>query len=115
MKAGFIVSILPYFLVLLLFYSLAIHMYQSLNGWPESIGTNGFPPALLIHDQLTSAYITCLLVFTVFVVPVIILVCLIVSRWRHLAVYFVVHLVSLPVCYGLMQLAPEGYLYWWWD
>ena len=115
MKAGIAISILPYLLALFLFYSLAIHMHKSLDGWPESIGTHGFPPALLMHDQIQGAYITCLLLFTIFVVPAIILVCLLVSRWRHLVVYFVMHLVSLPVCYGLMQLAPEGYLYWWWD
>jgi|TARA_B110000263_G_scaffold206763_1_gene187852 hypothetical protein len=115
MKAGIVISILPYLLALLLFYSLAIHMCQSLDGWPERIGTDGFSAALLMHDQIQGAYISCLLLFTIFVVPAIILVCLLVSRWRHLVVYFVVHLVSLPVCYGLMQLAPEGYLYWWWD
>ena len=115
MKPGVFISILPYLLALLLFYSLAVHMHQSLGGWPKSIGTNGFPAALLIHDQILSIYITCLLICTIFVVPVIILVCLLIPRWRHLVVYFVVHLVSLPLCYGLIQLAPEGYLYWWWD
>ena len=115
MKPGVFILTLPYLLALLLFYSLAVHMHQSLDGWPKSIGTNGFPSALLIHDKILSIYITCLLLCTIFVVPAIILVCLIIPRWRHLVVYFVVHLVSLPVCYGLMQLAPEGYLYWWWD
>ncbi len=114
MKAGFFIAILPYLLALLLFYSLAIHMHQSLDGWP-GIGTDGFPSALLMHDKIQGAYISYLLLFTIFVVPAIILVCLLVSRWRHLVVYFVLHLVSLPVCYVLMQLAPEGYLYWWWD
>ena len=115
MKKGIVISILPYLFALLLFYSLAIHMHQSLNGWPERIGTNGFPPALLIHDQILGSYISYLLLFTVFVVPVIILVCLLVPRWRHLALYCLAHLVSLPIFFVLMQLAPEGYLYWWWD
>ena len=115
MKAGVFIAILPYLLALLLFYSLAIHMYQGLNGWPNSIGTNGFPPALLIHDQITSVYHLGLYLFTIFVTPAIILVCLFVSRLRYLVVYFVLHLVSLPVCYGLMQIAPDRYLYWWWD
>lgn len=115
MKPRIVISILPYLLALLLFYSLAVHMHQILGGWPESIGTNGFPAALLIHEKILSAYITCLLLFTVFVVPVIILASLLITRWRYLVFYFVVHLVSLPVCYGLMQLAPKGYLYWWWD
>ena len=115
MKAGVFIAILPYLVALLLFYSLAIHMHQSLDGWPERIGTDGFPSALLMHAKIQGAYITYLSLFTVFVVPVIILVCLLIPRWRHLVVYFVVHLVSLPLCYGLIQLAPEGYLYWWWD
>ena len=115
MKAGVFIATLPYLLALLLFYSLAIHMHQSLDGWPERIGTDGFSSALLMHDKILGGYITYLVLFTVFVVPVIILVCLMVSRWRYLVVYFVVHLLSLPVCFGLMQLAPEGYLYWWWD
>ena len=115
MKAGIVFAILPYLLALLLFYSLAIHMHQTLDGWPERIGTNGFPAALLIHDQILSTYITYLLLFTIFVVPAIILVCLLVPRWRQLVVYCLVHLVSLPFFFVLMQLAPEGYLYWWWD
>ena len=57
MKAGFVISILPYFLALILFYALAIHMHQSLDGWPERIGTDGFPPALLMHDQILGSYI----------------------------------------------------------
>ena len=115
MKAGVFIATLPYLLALLLFYSLAIHMHQSLEGWPERNGTDGFPPELLMHDRIQGGYISCLLLFIIFVMPAIILVCLLVSRWRHLVVCFVLHLVSLPVCYGLMQLAPEGYLYWWWD
>ena len=92
MKAGIVISILPYLLALLLFYSLVIHMHQSLGGWP-GIGTDGFPQALLIHAKIQGFYISYLLLFTIFVVPAIILVCLLVSRWRHLVVYFMVNLV----------------------
>jgi hypothetical protein len=115
MKAGIVIAILPYLMALLLFYSLAIHMHQSLNGWPERFGTEGFSSALLIHYQIQGAYISYLVLFTVFAVPVTTIVCLLISRWNHLVAYFTLHLMSLPLCYGLMQLAPEGYLYWWWD
>ena len=113
--AGIVVAISPCLLALLLFYSLAVHMHQSLGGWPEKIGTSGFPPALLMHDQIQGAYISYSLVFTFFVVPAILLVCLFVPRWRNFLIYCLLHLVLLPACYGLLQLAPEGYLYWWWD
>ena len=115
MKTSVVIAILPYFLALLLFYSLAFHMYQSLNGWPDTIGTNGFPTALLIHDQITSFYTGYLFLFTIFVVPAIILLCLSIPRWRHMAVYLVLHLATLPVYFLLIQFAPEDYLYWWWD
>ena len=114
MKPAIFISILPYLWALLLFYSFAIHMHQSLEGWPKRIGTEAFPQALFIHDQIQSSYISCLLFFTIFVVPVITLVRLFVSRWRHLVVYFLIHLVSLPVYY-VLQFAPDGYLYWCWD
>ena len=114
-KTGIVISCLPYFLALGLFYSLAIHMHQSLGGWPQSIGTNGFPPALLMHIEIQGTYLSFLSLFTIFVVPAIILVCLLVSRWRHLVVYFALQLVGLLVFLGQMFLAPKGYLNWWLD
>jgi len=81
----------------------------------EKIGTSGFSAALLLHNQIQATYISYLFFFNIFLIPVIILVCLFVSRWQYLVVYFILHLVSLPMCFGLMQLAPERYLYWWWD
>lgn len=90
-------------------------MHQSLGGWPEKIGTSGFSPALLMHDQIQATYISYLLFFTIFGVSAFLLVFLFVPHWQHFLIYCLLHLVSLPVCYGLMQLAPEGYLYWWWD
>ena len=40
---------------LALFFTLALHVHRSLGGWPETIGTRGFPEALLRHDGATSA------------------------------------------------------------
>ena len=109
------IACLPYLLALALFYSLAIHMHQALGGWPERIGTGGFPPALLMHSEIQGAYLSCLFFFTVFVAPVLLLVCLLVPKLRHLAAYFALQGLGLLVFIGQMFLAPRGYVYWWWD
>ena len=47
------IAALPGLVMLALFYSLALHMHQSLGGWPTSIGERGFPPALVVHSAIT--------------------------------------------------------------
>jgi hypothetical protein len=44
------VTLLPTLVMLGLFYSLAVHMHQSLDGWPRSIGEDGFPASLLTQE-----------------------------------------------------------------
>jgi hypothetical protein len=110
-----VIACLPYLLALVFFYSLAIHMHMALGGWPERIGTEGFPPALLMHAGIQGAYMSGLLFFTVFVAPALLLICLLVPMLRRLAVYFALQGVGLLVFLGQMYLAPEGYVYWWWD
>ena len=114
-RIGYFLATLPYLIAGILFCSLAIHMHQRLGGWPERIGTHGFAPGLLLHDKIQALYLSYLFGFSIFVAPFLTLVCLIIDRWRFLVPYFLVHIVSLPVFLGLMQLAPKGYLYWWWD
>jgi hypothetical protein len=50
-----------------------------------------------------------------FFLPVPILVCLLVERWRHLVFYFAVYAGLFLTCWALMQLAPTQFLYWWSD
>ena len=98
-----------------LFYSLAIHMHQSLGAWPTSIGERGFPPLLLTHATITATYFAVLLLLGIFVLPVAILVCLLVPRWKRFVPYFALYALLFVFCWGLMQLAPEQFLYWWRD
>jgi hypothetical protein len=113
-RTGFIASAFPSFLMLGLFYSLAIHMRLSLGAWPNSIGERGFSPALFAHAQITVLCFEILLLATVFVLPVVILVCLSNSKWR-VARYLAFYGLVFFVCWGLMHLAPEPFLYWWRD
>ena len=98
-----------------LFYSLAIHMRYGLGAWPTSIGTRGFPAALITHGQLTWNFCSTLLAASLFTLPVAILVCLVVTRWRRFVVYFALYGIVYVICWGLMLLAPSPFLNWWWD
>ena len=50
-------------------------MYNALGGWPESIGTRGFPETLIFHIKMHNLYLSYLLGCTVFLIPIIILIC----------------------------------------
>ena len=112
---GAVISALPSFLMLLLFYSLAFHMYQSLGGWPAGIGEAGFSPMLKTHAYAATNYMSFLLLLTVFVWPVVFLVCVLVRRWRGLVSYLGIYALSFVVSWCLFRLAPSRFLYWWWD
>ena len=114
-KKGITISLVPWLLALGLYYSLAIHMYHSLGGWPESIGTRDFSPVLLMHDKIHGFYISTLALFTIFVVPAIILICLFVRRWQPLIIYLSLQLLGMLIFFLQMFFAPDGYTNWWWD
>lgn len=114
-RTGIAVAALPPVMMLGLFYSLAIHMHQSLGAWPKSIGERGFPPLLVTHANFATSYFAALLLVSMFVLPVAILVCLLVPRWKRFVPYIALYALLFVVCWGLMQLAPEPFLYWWRD
>lgn len=114
-RTGIIASVLPSVLMLGLFYSLALHMYQSLGAWPRSIGEEGFPPLLLAHANITTTYFMVLFPFCLFILPSAILVLSLVPTWRRFIPYFALCGLMFIVCWGLMQLAPDPFLYWWRD
>jgi hypothetical protein len=98
-----------------LFYSLAIHMRESLGAWPVSIGETGFSPLLATQATITVDLFVALLLSTVFIVPVAIIVCLFVPRWRRCVPYLILYTVLFFVCWGCMQLSPKPFLYLWRD
>ena len=113
-RKGIIIAVLPGIIMLALFYSLAIHMRQSLGGWPTSIGERGFPAGLVLHSAVT-VNVFIVLFLSLFVSPIPILVCLIVERWRF-AVYFAIYAGASLLCFALTQFAaPAPFLYWWRD
>jgi hypothetical protein len=114
-RTGIVVSALPSLLMLAVFYSLAFHMYRSLGGWPTSIGERGFPPWLLVHVHVAVYFYVALIWFGMFIWPVAVLLCVLVRRWRGVVPYLALYALLFLGCWGLMQFAPEQFLYWWRD
>ena len=112
---GVLISILPSLLMLILFYSLAVHLYQYLGKWPESIGDTGFPHSLIVHESVSINYFTILLLLNLFVWPIALLLCVAIRRWRRVVFYLGTYMLSYFVLWGLVLLAPSGFLNWWWD
>ena len=108
------IAALPGLTMLVLFYTLAIHMRESLGAWPDSIGERGFRSGLVIHCAIAVDF-DCAVFLTVPFLPVPILACVMVERWRRFLVYFVTYGGCLFLCFFLMQFAPDEFLAWWRD
>ncbi len=98
-----------------LFFSLAVHMKQSLGGWPERIGTAGFPPALLVHDALAGYAFTALILGSIGAWPLAVLLCAAVPRWRPGLRYLGIAALAAGAALVAIWLAPAPFLEWWWD
>ena len=114
-RKAIVASAAPGLTMVGLFYSLAFHMYRSLGGWPTAIGEHGFPASLVAHAYLTMYFFVALICASIFALPVAILLCLLHAHWRRFIPYLALYGAVFGVCCGLMQLAPEPFLYWWRD
>jgi hypothetical protein len=113
-RTGVIIVTLPAALMLVLIFSLIIHMHISLGRWP-SITEEGFPRELIVHARIVS---NCfyVLFFSFLFLPVPIFITLLVEKWRRFTVYTALYAVSLLLGLALFRLgAPRGFLDWWWD
>ena len=97
-----------------LFFTLALHMHRSLGGWPETIGNRGFPEGLLQHESAAFTAFGILLI-GLLLSPLALLLCAAAPRLRGglspIATYAAASIAALL----LTNLAPDPFLYWWWD
>ena len=105
----------PAVAALALFYSLAIHMHASLGGWPDSIGSAGFPSRLAAHAEIAAVAFGGLLLVSLLLWPIAAIMSASVDRLKHALPHLGLFAVSCSVCFAAMLLAPSGFLYWWWD
>jgi len=90
-------------------------MYLSLGQWPQSIGSNGFGPALLFHSQAQYWLIGVVGHLSLYVWPVAVVASAVIAKTRRLLPYLGIYALAVLVCWGLMHLAPGQFLYWWLD
>ena len=99
---------------LVLFFTLALHMHRSLGGWPETIGNRGFPEGLLQHESAAFTAFS-ILVVGLLLSPLALLLCAAAPKLRGglspIATYAAASIAALL----LTNLAPDPFLYWWWD
>jgi len=114
-RSGIVASSLPGVIMLCLFYSLALHMYLRLGAWPTSIGERGFPAPLVAHANIDMCFFIANIWFIMVVLPMAILVALLRPKWRRSVPYLALYALVFCACWGLMQLAPAPFLYWWRD
>ena len=113
-KRTFIIAVMPWSLGLGLFWSLAIHLYMSLGGWPEMRGTRGFSSVLLLHANIHYNYLMFLSLLTLFVCPVMFLLCLLIKRLKKLIIYPSIQILGGLLFLLQMLFAPDGYTDWLW-
>ncbi|MGA4579077.1 hypothetical protein [Limisphaera sp. VF-2] len=114
-RLGLALAASPAGLMIVLFYSLALHMHQSLGGWPTSIGQHGFPPLLAVHSSIATTWFTILMLLSFCAWPLAFLLCLIIPRWRSGVYYLGMYALAALVGLVAMFLAPAPFLNWWWD
>jgi len=114
-RRGTIVATAPPLVMLVLFYSLAVHMYLALGGWPRSIGEAGFPSNLILHADVATRFFASLARVGILLVPVATLCCVVTRRARGLMPYIGLYVAACSITFGIMHLAPARFLYWWWD
>ena len=113
-KRTFIIAVMPWSFALGLYWSLAIHLRLSFGGWPEMYGTTA-PPALLLHANIQYNYLMFLSLLTLFVCPVMFLLCLLIKRLKKLVIYPSMQILGGILFILQMLFTPNGYTDWLWS
>lgn len=114
-RTGLTAALLPSVAMLVLFYTLALHLHLTLGDWPASIGEKGFPAPLIWHAWVTGMLFFILLLSTIFALPLLAIVCAIRRGFWYMFPYLGIYLLSSALCLGAMLQAPAPFLNWFWD
>ena len=114
-KSTMLCLLVPGAINLVLFYSLAVHMHESLGKFPEVIGDRGFPPNLKLHGDWALGYFGYLFFFSLFIWPLLVLLSAKIKGIQSFAGQVSAVGISFWVSFVLTFLAPKDFIYWWWD
>ncbi len=105
----------PNLVMVVLFYSLALHLRLHLGDWPQSIGEEGFPSGLRLHAEIAWRFCSAWVFLSVLLVPIGMICCVVATNLRHQLRFFALYAAGWFLSVGLMAIAPRPFLNWWWD
>jgi hypothetical protein len=114
-RRGIIIAMMSPVMGLVLFYSLAAHLYFSLGYWPDWNEETGSSPALILHRQIQMWWCAVVGLASVYLWPVAMVVCAAAPKARWVLVYLAIFTLTALACFGLALLAPVRFLDWWQD
>ena len=97
----------------LLYYTFIAHVWFSLGRWPR-FGEKLEGWLLSVHYE-TIEYLLRALVGSLYVAPVVLLVCLFLRRWRHVSIYALCYGAAVGLASCALFLAPHAFLNWLFD
>lgn len=112
-RRGFLLSALPASLWLALFYGFVLHVRLSLGGWPPF--GQVLEDTLLRWHEAAVRHLGMGLLLSLYALPVVMAVLLILPRWRHAVVYLLTHAMAVAAAFGCVFLAPGPFLNWFSD
>lgn len=104
----------PGLMMMVAFYSFAARMHSALNGWPDFYGTEQLPSGLLFHDDVAAWMFTMTLLIAL-CIPLALALFYVTPRLRPHLIYPAFLGSVCWLCIFMTQLAPTGFLNWWWD
>ena len=110
-----LLAVAPAAALVILYQSLALHMYQSLGGWPQSIGNAGFSQALNTHADIALTWFGIMLLVNLFVLPIAVVVFAGIRQLRGALIYVGVYAIASALAIGSMLLANGQFQSWWVD
>jgi hypothetical protein len=97
----------------LLYYTFIAHVWFSLGRWPR-FGERLEGGLLSFHHE-ASRFLFGALVCSLYVAPIVLLVCLFLRRWRHVCVYALCYGAAIGLASCALFLAPHAFLNWLFD
>lgn len=97
----------------MLYYGFIAHIWFALGRWPN-FGERLTGDLLIFHHE-ANWFLFASLVASLYVVPILLLVCLFLRRWRHVSLYALCYGAAVGLASGCLFLAPHAFLNWLFD